>query len=94
MDPPFKIKANLLGLAKRLEKMNVKVKLDLLDSEKDYIESINEYSKKINADLLAYSYDSDRFFASNDKFTQSIIFNTMNLPSIIINSKTAVITHY
>jgi nucleotide-binding universal stress UspA family protein len=89
-----KIKANIMGLAKRLEKMNVKCKLELLDSEKDYFESITDYCEDINADLLAYSYDSDRFFASNDKFAQSIIFNSQNLPSIIINSKTAVITHY
>tara|TARA_B100000401_G_scaffold429461_1_gene363099 strand:- start:1511 stop:2308 length:798 start_codon:yes stop_codon:yes gene_type:complete len=89
-----KIKANLMGLAKRLEKMNVKCKLDLVDSEKDYSDSISEYCKNTKADLIAYSYDSDRFFASNDKFAQSIIFNNQSLPSIIINSKTAVITHY
>ena len=89
-----KIKANLMGLAKRLEKMNVKCKLNLVDGETEYFDSISEYSKKINADLIAYSYDSDRFFASNDKFAQSIIFNKQNLPSIIINSKSAVITHY
>ena len=83
-----------MGLAKRLEKMNVKCKLDLVDSEKDYSDSITEYCKNTKADLIAYSYDSDRFFASNDKFAQSIIFNNQSLPSIIINSKTAVITHY
>ena len=32
--------------------------------------------------------------ASNDKFAQQIIFNDLNLPSIIINSQTAVITTY
>ena len=85
-----KIKANLMGLAKRLGKMNVKCKLNLVDGETEYFDSISEYSKKINADLIAYSYDSDRFFASNDKFAQSIIFNKQK-PSIIINSKSAVI---
>jgi nucleotide-binding universal stress UspA family protein len=89
-----KIKSNLMGLAKQLGKMNVKCKLDLLDSDKDYFASMAEYAKAVDADLLAYSYDSDKFFASNDKFAQSIIFNELNLPSIIINSKSAVITHY
>ena len=79
-----KIKSNLLGLAKQLSKMNVKCKLDLIDDDKDYFVSMSEYSKSVNADLLAYSYDSDKFFASNDKFAQAIIFNDLSLPSICL----------
>jgi nucleotide-binding universal stress UspA family protein len=89
-----KIKSNLLGLAKQLSKMNVNCKLDLIDDDKDYFVSMSEYAKSVNADLLAYSYDSDKFFASNDKFAQAIIFNDLNLPSIVINSQTAVKTTY
>ena len=89
-----KIKSNLLGIAKQLSKMNVNCKLDLLDNDKDYLVSLSEYAKSVNADLLAYSFDSDKLFASNDKFAQQIIFNDLNLPSIIINSQTAVITTY
>ncbi len=89
-----KIKSNLMGLAKQLAKMNVKCKLDLLDEDKDYVASMNEYAKSVDADLLAYSYDSDKLFASNDKFAQSVIFNDLSLPSIIINSQTAVKTSY
>lgn len=89
-----KIKSNLIGIAKQLSKMNVNCKLDLLDSDKDYFASMSEYAKSVDADLLAYSYDSDKLFASNDKFAQAIIFNDLSLPSIIINSQTAVKTTY
>ncbi len=83
----MKIKNNLKVISKHLKLNNIIFHLDLIDSKKSWDESIFDYAQKINADLFAYSYDSDRFLASNNKFTQSIIFNKLNLPTIIINSK-------
>ena len=37
--------------------------------------------------MYAIGYDSDRFFASNDKFAQSLLFNSEKIPTLIINSK-------
>ena len=89
-----KVKMNLTALSKKLNNLKVNHHLELIDSKSTWLESIKDYAKKVNADMYAIGYDSDRFFASNDKFAQSLLFNSEKIPTLIINSKNATRSDY
>ncbi len=88
-DPHYtmKIKSNLKAVAKHLNDIDIDYELEIIDIENSWLDTIINYAKNIDADMFALSYDSDRFFAANDKFTQSLLFNELNISTLIINSK-------
>ena len=89
-----KIKTNLIALSKRMNSLHVNHHLELIENNGSWINSIMNYANTVNADMFAIAYDSDRFFASNDKFAQSLLFNQLKLPTLIINSKNITKLHY
>jgi nucleotide-binding universal stress UspA family protein len=82
-----KVKMNLTALSKKLNTLHVNHHLELIDTKGSWLDSIIDYANKVNADMFAIGYDSDKFFASNDKFAQSLLFNKAKIPTLIINSK-------
>ena len=83
----IKIKNNLIVLSKHMKKLNVNYKLELLDNIDTWDNTVIRYAKGNNIDMFAYSYDSDRFLASNDKFSQALLFNDLKIPALILNAK-------
>ncbi|HYG51725.1 MAG TPA: universal stress protein [Flavobacteriales bacterium] len=74
---------------KELAKINVPVHVEFLDKTKAYHTEILKYAKKINAELIALTYHSDRMMPQFDPFTQSIITNEDQIPVLVINGKDA-----
>ena len=82
-----KIKNNLIVISKHLNKINVAYKLELLENKGEWSEIVLDYAENISSDMLAIAYDSERFMASKDKFSQALIFNEQKLPTLIINAR-------
>ena len=89
-----KIKNNLLILSKKMKKMEVNYKLELLERKGEWIDTIIEFAHQRKMDMFAYSYDSDRLLASKDKFSQSLLFNSFYIPALIINAKKITSTYF
>lgn len=89
-----KIKNNMVLLSKHLNKIEVDYKLELLDNNNDWGQTVLKYGRENSMDMYAYSYDSDRFLASNDKFSQSLLFNEDHIPCLIINAKQVTSTYF
>ena len=83
----IKIKNNLTILSKHMKKIGVNFHLELLENKSSWVNSVQDYAAANSIDMFAYSYDSDRFLASNDKFSQSLLFNESHIPALIINAK-------
>ena len=90
----FKIKNNMVLLSKHLNKIEVDYKLELLDNNNDWGQTVLKYGRENSMDMYAYSYDSDRFLASNDKFSQSLLFNEDHITCLIINAKQITSTYF
>ena len=82
-----KIKNNLTILSKHMQKIAVDFHLELLENNSTWDKTVQDYAAANAIDMFAYSYDSDRFLASNDKFSQSLLFNESKIPALIINAK-------
>lgn len=82
-----KIKNNLTVLSKHMQKISVDFHLELLENHSTWDKTVQDYAAENLIDMFAYSYDSDRFLASNDKFSQSLLFNESKIPALIINAK-------
>ncbi len=89
-----RIKNNLIIIGKHLSKINVDYKLELLETPNNWNQTVLTYGKENNMDMYAYSYDSDRLLASNDKFSQSLLFNEDYIPCLIINAKQVTSTYF
>ncbi len=83
----IKIKNNLTILSKHMRKIGVDFHLELLENKTTWEKTVQDYASANSIDMFAYSYDSDRFLASNDKFSQSLLFNESQIPALIINAK-------
>ncbi len=82
-----KIKNNLTILSKHMQKIEVDFHLELLENKSTWDKTVQDYASANSIDMFAYSYDSDRFLASNDKFSQSLLFNEIKIPALIINAR-------
>jgi nucleotide-binding universal stress UspA family protein len=82
-----KIKNNLTIISKHMQKNSVNFHLELLENNSSWDKTVQKYAASNSIDMFAYSYNSDRFLASNDKFSQSLLFNESKIPALIINAK-------
>ena len=90
----IKIRNNMMVLGKHLNKIEVNYKLELLENKTTWIDTLLKFGRDNAMDMYAYSYDSDRFLASNDKFSQSLLFNEDCIPCLIINAKQITSTYF
>jgi nucleotide-binding universal stress UspA family protein len=89
-----KIKNNLHILSKKMKKIEVNYELELLENKGEWIDTVINFAHQRKMDMFAYSYDSDRLLASKDKFSQSLLFNSFNIPALIINAKKISSTYF
>ena len=54
-----------------------------------YSKKVIDYSKENNVDMIAVAYHTEAIIASFDKFVQNLITNPLDIPCLVINSKTA-----
>lgn len=60
-----------------------------LEGGGSFHKKVIDYTQKVNGDLIALAYHSESLLPQFDKFAQSLITNSLHLPCVIINSKSA-----
>ncbi len=82
--------ANRIGLVKnQYDDRKLNSHVSHLEGGGAFHKKVVDYTKKVNGDLIALSYHSESLLPQFDKFAQSLITNSLNLPCVIINSKSA-----
>lgn len=60
-----------------------------LEGGGSFQKKVIDYTQKVGGDLIALSYHSESLLPQFDKFAQTLITNSLFLPCVIINSKSA-----
>jgi nucleotide-binding universal stress UspA family protein len=81
-----KLKVHIEVVKKQIEKRNVKHEIKLLEKTKAYHETVLDFARQQQADMIAISYFSDRLLPQFDPFAQSIITNKDKLPVLILTA--------
>ena len=71
------------------DERNINVTFSLIDAGGSYQKKVIDYTKKNQGDFIALSYHSESLLPMFDTFAQSLLVNELNLPCLIINSKSA-----
>lgn len=74
---------------KQIKAKNLAYQTAILDRKKGYAADIVQYSKSINAGLIAFAYHSDSLLPQFDTFAQNLISNKEGIPVLVLNSKEA-----
>lgn len=69
-----------------LTQKKIKSTFKMLDTSKSFREMVLDYSKDVNADLIAISYHTESLIPQLDKFAQSVITNPEHTPVLIIQA--------
>ncbi len=76
-------------LSKQFRAKKIAYATSVLPREKGYANDIVNYTRSIDANLIAFAYHSDRLLPQFDTFAQSLITNKEGVPVLILNSKEA-----
>ncbi|CAG5083468.1 universal stress protein [Parvicella tangerina] len=82
-----KTKINFQVVGKQMKANDVKVKMEYLDGSGSFLKKILDYTQQVKGDMIAVSYYNESMIPAFDRFAQNIITNELNIPSLIINSK-------
>lgn len=82
-----KTKINFQVVGKQMKSNGVDVKMQYLDGSGSYLKKILDYTQQVKGDIIAVSYYNESMIPAFDRFAQNIITNELNIPSLIINSK-------
>jgi hypothetical protein len=82
-----KTKINFQVVGKQMKSNGVDVKMQYLETSGSYLKKILDYTQKEKGDIIAVSYYNEAMIPAFDRFAQNIITNDLNIPSLIINSK-------
>lgn len=82
-----KTKINFQVVGKQMKANGVNVKMQYLEGSGSYLKKILDYTQQVKGDLIAVSYYNEAMIPAFDRFAQNIITNDLNIPSLIINSK-------
>ncbi|MCB9198468.1 MAG: universal stress protein [Flavobacteriales bacterium] len=82
-----KTKINFQVVGKQLKSNDVAFVMEYLPETGSYVGKILEYTQKVKGDIIAVSYYNEAMIPAFDRFAQNIITNDLNIPSLIINSK-------
>lgn len=91
-EDPFlsqKIKNRILIVRKQYEERDIVCNIELLPPGGAYHNKIVDLCQQKNIDLIAISYHTASFLPQFDKFAQSLITNSLQLPCVVINAKQA-----
>jgi nucleotide-binding universal stress UspA family protein len=82
-----KLSNHLHVAEKQLTANGVKFKVNYLTSSGSMYKKIMNYCKDINSNMVAISYHTESLLPQFDTYAQNIITNDLNLPALIVNSK-------
>lgn len=82
-----KITIHLEVVKKQLTKRNVKHTITFVPKAKAFYNTVIDFAKKSNAELIAIAYYTESMLPQFDPFAQSIITNEAKIPVLIIKSK-------
>lgn len=91
-EDPFlsqKIKNRILIVRKQYEERDIVCNIELLTPGGAYHNKIVDLCQQKDIDLIAISYHTASFLPQFDKFAQSLITNSLQLPCVVINAKQA-----
>lgn len=81
---------NRISLVKdQYEDRSVKSVVNLISASGSYQKKVIEYAKSNQGDFIALAYHSESLLPMFDTFAQNLVVNELNLPCLIINSKSA-----
>lgn len=82
--------ANRISLVKdQYDERNIKAQVSLLNSSGSYQKKVVDYARNNQGDFIALAYHSESLLPMFDTFAQNLVVNELNLPCLIINSKSA-----
>jgi len=82
--------SNRISLVKdQYEERNIKSHVSLINSSGSYQKKVIDYAKTNQGDFIALAYHSESLLPMFDTFAVSLVVNELNLPCLIINSKSA-----
>lgn len=71
------------------EERGIQADYYILDSKGSFTKKIEKHAKAEAAELLAFAYHSESLLPQFDAFGQSLITNSLKLPTMVVNSKLA-----
>lgn len=81
---------NRISLVKdQYEERNIKATVHLINESGSYQKKVINYAKNNQGDFIALAYHSESLLPMFDTFAQNLVVNELNLPCLIINSKSA-----
>lgn len=72
----------------QFDERNIECKVDFFNEGGSYSKKVIDYSKANKIDMIAVAYHTEAIIASFDKFVQNLITNPLDIPCMVINSKT------
>ena len=84
-----KLSNRVLLVKNNYDERMIESEFESLDGSGSYQKKVLDYTQKTNGDLIALSYHSESLLPQFDKFAQTLMTNEMNLPCVIINSKSS-----
>lgn len=82
-----KTKINFQVVGKQMKSNGVNLQMKYLETSGSYLKKILDYTQEVKGDIIAVSYYNEAMIPAFDRFAQNIITNDLNIPSLIINSK-------
>ncbi|TNE53260.1 MAG: universal stress protein [Bacteroidetes bacterium] len=82
--------SNRISLVRdQFEERGLNAEFNMVKKRGSFQTKVLEYVKKNNGDFIAFAYHSESLFAVFDTFASKLIVNDMNVPCLVINSKSA-----
>jgi nucleotide-binding universal stress UspA family protein len=82
-----KLSNHFMVAEKQMQASNLKYKIEYLEGSGSLYKKIMGYCKDNGANIVAITYHTDSLLPQFDTFAQSIITNDLELPALIVNSK-------
>lgn len=82
-----KVRNNLNISKTLLEKAKIKYHLQLLEGSDSFQKKVIRYGSECSANAFAVTYFSESILPQFDKFSQDIITNELEIPTLIVNAK-------
>ncbi len=82
-----KIKTHLTLVYKKLKEKKIAAEVVLLEKSGAFYNNVLDYSKKVDADMIAVAYHTDSMLPQFDAYGQALITNEEEMPVLMVNSK-------
>lgn len=80
-----RVRNNLTKVKKHLAKHEVSYKIAALEGNETWSKQVEDYSKNMEANLIAIGYHTETLLPQFEKFSQDIITNSLEIPVLILN---------